>query len=189
MPSNPGSILDSVKKVLGLNSDYTEFDIDVTMHTNMALATLTQLGVGPSTGYSIDDSTSQWTDFTPQHYLLGPVRSFVYLSVRLIFDPPSTSFVIEAIEKQIAELGWRINVMAEQPPIPSGVFVANWYDLTGMTDFPSGWIATSAVLVMPTSCAATPATPKFTSVPPVFTGCGTGGLAGLGMMMFASGET
>jgi hypothetical protein len=135
MSSNPNSILDSVKKVLGLDADYTEFDMDVVMHINTTFTTLQQLAVGPKTGFAIVDNTLLWSDYTDNLNLLGAVRSYVYLRVRMLFDPPATSFTIEAFTKQIQELEWRLNVMAEEinppsQPIPVPIDPWNvWEDL------------------------------------------------------------
>lgn len=108
------SILTSVKKALGLDPDYTPFDVDVVIHINSALSTLNQLGVGPPEGYSITDSSALWSDFLGVYESrLEFVKTYVYLKVRLIFDPPTAGFVLTSIEKQILELEWRINVECE----------------------------------------------------------------------------
>lgn len=107
------SILESTKKVLGIAADYTAFDMDIVMHINSALATLNQLGVGPDAGFFIEDDSAEWGDFVGEDPRYNQVRSYVYLKVRLIFDPPATSFVIAAMEKQIQEHEWRLNVLRE----------------------------------------------------------------------------
>lgn len=110
------SILTSVKKILGLAEDYTIYDLDITMHINSALATLTQLGIGPQDGFAIEDATSTWDDFlatTTSPIQLNPVKTYVCLRVRLIFDPPATSFAIDSFQKQINELEWRLNIVRE----------------------------------------------------------------------------
>lgn len=107
------SILLSIKKLLGPTSECEVFDLDIIMHINSALSTLTQLGVGPSEGFFIRDAHSLWSDF-----IQGPkfemVKTYVYLKVKLIFDPPSSSAVIESINRQISEFEWRLNVAAEE---------------------------------------------------------------------------
>lgn len=109
------SILEDVKKVLGLESSYDVFDQDVIMHINTALSTLTQLGVGPQNGFMINDASATWLDFLGEdNFRLNMIRSYVYLRVRLLFDPPSTSFAIESFNTQIKELEWRINVVREE---------------------------------------------------------------------------
>jgi hypothetical protein len=109
------SILTSIKKLLGIEEDYTHFDADIVMHINSVFMILTQLGVGPSEGFIIEDKTKTWTDFLPNSDLakLSAVKSFIYLKVRLLFDPPSSSAVIESTNKLISELEWRLNISAE----------------------------------------------------------------------------
>lgn len=107
------SILNSIKKNLGLGSDYTPFDDDIIMHINSVFSTLHQLGVGPESGFSIEDEAAVWSDFLDGDDRLNNVKTYVTLKVRLIFDPPSTSFAIESFQKQITEYEWRINVTRE----------------------------------------------------------------------------
>jgi hypothetical protein len=118
MPANPASILDSVKKALGIDYADASFDIDVIMHVNSALGILRQIGVGASSGYAIDDNTALWTDFTEDIVLLSPLKSYIVLKVRLWFDPPQNSKTIDSMEKQVVELEARLNLLAEQidPP-------------------------------------------------------------------------
>lgn len=125
MTANPASILDSTKQVLGVQSDDESFDIDITMHINTCFRILDQLGTGPSGGYVVTDRTQLWSDFDPA--ILPPVKSYVYITTRLLFDPPVTSFGLDAAFKVRDELGWRINVLAEEvnppeelPITPSG---------------------------------------------------------------------
>ena len=107
------SILTSVKKMLGIPEDYEQFDMDIIMHINSVLMILTQLGVGPEEGFVIADKTDEWNDFIGDNVLLELVKSYVYLKVRLIFDPPQSSSVIEAMNRQISEFEWRINVAVD----------------------------------------------------------------------------
>lgn len=108
------SILTSVKKMLGIPEDYEHFDADLIMHINSVLSILTQLGVGPSEGFSIKDETAKWDDFLPAGSKnLESVKSYVYLKVRLIFDPPLTSSVTDAMNRMISELEWRISVAVD----------------------------------------------------------------------------
>lgn len=107
------SILDSVKKNLGLNSSYTVFDPDVTMHINSVLATLNQLGIGPDDGFMIEDNSTTWDAFVGTDVKLNSVKTYIYLRVKMFFDPPQTSFVIDAMNKQIEEFEWRLNVKRE----------------------------------------------------------------------------
>lgn len=108
-----GSILDDVKKVLGLDSSYTPFDADVTMHINTVLAVLSDLGLGSDGGMSIADNTVTWTNLFGNDPTINYVKSYTYMRVKMMFDPPQTSFVIDAYRKQIEELEWRINVNRE----------------------------------------------------------------------------
>lgn len=108
------SILITTKKVLGLDQAYEVFDMDVIMHINSALATLNQLGIGPVDGFQIEDDTATWTDFIDVNTKFNPVKTYVYLRVRLLFDPPTTSYLIEALNNQVKELEWRLNVEREE---------------------------------------------------------------------------
>lgn len=108
------SILNSVKKVLGLLPDYTEFDDDILMHINSAFSTLQQLGVGPKIGYMIQGPDEEWSDYLFDNATLNNVKTYVFLKVRVIFDPPQTSYLVTAFEKQISELEWRLNVNREE---------------------------------------------------------------------------
>ena len=107
------SILTSIKKLLGIAEDYNQFDPDLIMHINSVFSILNQLGVGPSEGFSISDSYAVWDDFIPDKPKQNLVKSYIYLKVRLLFDPPLTSAVIESINRQISECEWRLNVIAE----------------------------------------------------------------------------
>lgn len=108
------SILTSTKKMLGIDADYTVFDLDIITHINSALSTLSQLGVGPAVGLSIEDASSNWSDFIAgDDPFYNSVKTYVYLKVRLVFDPPAVSYVLIAAEQQIRELEWRLNVTRE----------------------------------------------------------------------------
>lgn len=107
------SILFTIKKMLGLDEDYTPFDADIIVHINSALMTLTQLNVGPKNGFMITSYEETWDDFLTNEVMLGAAKNYVYLKVRMLFDPPSNSFVMDALKQQAEELGWRLNVMAE----------------------------------------------------------------------------
>lgn len=107
------SILISIKKLLGITEDYTHFDADIIMHINSVLAILCQLGVGPPEGFSIEDSKAKWSDFLQNDDRLNLVKSYVHHRVRLLFDPPLSSAVLEAIERTIKELDWRILVASD----------------------------------------------------------------------------
>ena len=107
------SILTSVKKMLGIPEDYEQFDMDIIMHINSVFMILTQLGVGPEEGFTISNKSDKWSDFIGEGKLVELIKSYVYLKVRLIFDPPQSSSIIEAMNRQISEFEWRINVAVD----------------------------------------------------------------------------
>lgn len=107
------SILTSTKKQLGIAPDYDHFDADIIMHINSVFMILAQLGVGPSTGFSITDDSAVWTDFIPESACLEAVKSYMGMKVGLMFDPPSNSIIMEARNRTISELEWRLHVAAE----------------------------------------------------------------------------
>ena len=115
------SILDTTKKVLNLADNYDVFDPDVMMHINSAFSTLAQLGVGPAQGFAISDASATWDDFLGGDPKFNNVKTYIFLRVKLVFDPPSTSFGITAVEQQIKELEWRLNAQREDeswtPPV------------------------------------------------------------------------
>lgn len=109
------SILTSIKKLLGISEEYTQFDDDIIMHINTVFLNLTQLGVGPAKGFFIEDDAADWEDFVdvesePQ---LQAIKTYVYLKVKLLFDPPLSSAVIESTNRMISELEWRLNVAVD----------------------------------------------------------------------------
>lgn len=106
------SILTSIKKLLGITEDYEQFDTDIVIHINSAFSVLTQLGVGPVSGFSIEDSSAVWSDFVDDSRL-EMVKSYIYFKVRLAFDPPTSSAATQAINEQISELTWRLNVAVD----------------------------------------------------------------------------
>jgi hypothetical protein len=108
------SILNSTKKILGIANDYTAFDLDIITHINTAFSTLTQLGVGPADGFMIEDDSAVWAEFIDTDNQLNSVKSYVFLRVRLLFDPPGTSYLINAYQDQIKELEWRLNTHREE---------------------------------------------------------------------------
>lgn len=108
------SILTSIKKMLGIAEDYTHFDADLIMHINSVLSILTQIGVGPSEGFFIEDDDATWADFIPEDPRLGFVKSFMHLKVKLLFDPPLSSAVMESMNRMLEEFEWRIHVEADQ---------------------------------------------------------------------------
>ena len=107
------SILTSIKKMLGIAEDYTEFDEDIITHINSVFLNLTQLGVGPEEGFMIEDNTAVWEDFIDDSVQLQAIKTYMYLKVKLLFDPPLSSSVTESFTRMIAELEWRLNVAVD----------------------------------------------------------------------------
>jgi len=107
------SILTSVKKMLGIAEDYEHFDDDIVMHINSVFLILYQLGVGPDTGFTISNKYANWSSFTDNEILLEAVKSYMYLKVRMLFDPPTSGSVMEAMKSLISEYEWRLNVLVD----------------------------------------------------------------------------
>ena len=107
------SILTSIKKLLGITEEYDQFDPDIIMHINSVFMVLTQLGVGPSEGFSIEDDTSVWSDFIQDTNKIEAVKSYIYLKVKIVFDPPQHGPTLEAFKESIKEYEWRLNHQAE----------------------------------------------------------------------------
>jgi hypothetical protein len=112
------SILTDVKKALGLAEDYDAFDPDILMHINSVFSALTQIGVGPENGFQVDDSSATWDDLLAGDARYNMVKTWTYSKVRLIFDPPSTSFAIAAQQEVIKELEFRIYMVSEVDKAP-----------------------------------------------------------------------
>ena len=108
------SILTSIKKMLGIDEEYDCFDTDIILHINSVFMILTQMGVGPSEGFTISDKTTTWDEFLQDTKKLESVKSYVYLKVKLLFDPPLSSAVMDATNRLISELEWRLNVAGEE---------------------------------------------------------------------------
>lgn len=108
------SILTSTKKILGIAESYTVFDLDVLTHINMAFSVLNQLGVGPIDGFSIEDADAEWTDYDVPDNQLHMIKTYIFLKVRMAFDPPPTSFLIDSSNEQIKQYEWRLNSFREQ---------------------------------------------------------------------------
>lgn len=112
---NAESILTSVKKLLGIAEEYTQFDTDIIIHINTIFMALQQMGIGPKDGFSITDENDIWTDFMEDSILLNSVKTYMYLRVKLLFDPPLTSSTVDSFNKLISELEFRMNSKAEYP--------------------------------------------------------------------------
>lgn len=121
------SILKSTKKNLGVSSEDDSFDQDILTHINSAFSNLTQLGIGPDEGFRIEDDETEWEDFLGDEIRTDSAKTYVYLYVRQVFDPPTTSYLIAAFAKQMEQLEWRLNVHREGDgwvdPIPPVVIV------------------------------------------------------------------
>lgn len=107
------SILTSIKKILGITEEYTHFDQDIIMHINSVFMVLTQIGIGPSEGFFIEDDSATWNDFIQEDKTIEAVKSYMGLKVQLLFDPPLSSSVMESKKRLIDEFEWRLNVQAE----------------------------------------------------------------------------
>ena len=101
------NILTSIKKLLGINPEYQEFDQDIIMHINTVFMILNQLNIGPSEGFVIVDGLEEWGDYTTA-LNENAVRTFIYLKVKLMFDPPTSSVLMDSINNTLAELEWRL---------------------------------------------------------------------------------
>lgn len=107
------SILTSIKKLLGIAEEYTHFDTDIMIHINSVFMDLHQLGVGPEDGYQVDNVADAWNEFVTSDKNLEAVKTYTYLRVKMIFDPPTNGSVLNAYKEQIDKLEWRLNVQAE----------------------------------------------------------------------------
>jgi hypothetical protein len=107
------NILNSIKKLLGIPEDYTAFDQDIMIHINSVFMILSELGVGPSNGYSLKDGTEKWGDFISDDENLEGIKTYIYMKVKTIFDPPLNSAVLASMKELISEFEWRINNEAE----------------------------------------------------------------------------
>lgn len=107
------SILNSTKKQCGIAKDYTIFDDNIIPEINTVFADLLQMGVGPKEGFAIEDDSAEWSDFTQNDPRLAPVSTYVHLRVRMVFDPPTNSSVMEAMQRRIEEIEWRLNAAVD----------------------------------------------------------------------------
>jgi hypothetical protein len=107
------SILGTIKKMLGVDSADIAFETDLIVDINSALMTLNQIGVGPIDPFFIMDGSATWTDFLGTSNKLEAAKMYIYMKVKIIFDPPTSSFVLDAMKNQITELEWRLNVQVE----------------------------------------------------------------------------
>lgn len=108
------NILKSVKKNLNLDPEYSAFDYDILTHINAAFSTLNQLGVGPAEGFYLEDGSEDWGAYSVPAEQQHMVKTYLYLKVRMLFDPPTTSFLLSSMEKQLSEFEWRLNAFREE---------------------------------------------------------------------------
>ena len=101
------SILDSIKKLLGIQPEYRAFDEDLIIHINTVFAVLNQIGIGPQEGFFIVDETTNWDEYMSD-INQASVRTYVYLKVRLLFDPPGSGILVDSINRMLSELEWRL---------------------------------------------------------------------------------
>jgi len=112
-PIGSESILNTIKTMLGLESDYTAFDTEILNHINSVFTTLTQIGVGATTGFYITGPTETWLNFVTDVATILSVKTYIYLKVKLLFDPPASSFVLDALSRQASEIEWRLQVKTD----------------------------------------------------------------------------
>ena len=110
------SIFKTIKSLLGPDADYDVFDQDILIFINTAIATLTQLGVGPSSGFRVTGDSETWADFIGDRNDIDSVKSYIYMKVRLAFDPPSSATVSSSYEEACKEYEWRLNVAVDTWP-------------------------------------------------------------------------
>lgn len=109
------SILNTIKKMLGISEDYDAFDTDIIVGINSAIMALTQIGVGPADGFVVKDSAQTWMDFLGDRQGIESVKQYIYCKTKIAFDPPTSSFVIEAMKEIIRETEFRISVAVDPP--------------------------------------------------------------------------
>lgn len=127
------SILKSTKKSLDIPEDYNVFDGNIIMHINSVFSTLNQLGIGPIDGFEIENDSANWDDFLGGNVRFNFVKSYMHLRVKMMFDPPGTSFLLESLKEQKDEFEVRISYLRE-----SGMWLPASPDLDGGNAFGSG---------------------------------------------------
>lgn len=113
------SILMTIRKLVCGNPYADHFDTDLLVHINACFSILNQLGVGPENGFVVTDETQSWSSYIADNYILNMVKTYVTLKVKKIFDPPLTSSVLEAMDKEISQLEWRLNVAVDPVKLTS----------------------------------------------------------------------
>lgn len=107
------SILNSIKKMLGVDAEYTVFDQELILHINSAFMILNQLGVGPEEGYRIADASNVWSEYTEDESMVGAIADYIYMRTRLSWDAPQNSATISMYNDKIREFEWRLNVAVD----------------------------------------------------------------------------
>jgi hypothetical protein len=119
------SILQDVKQMVGQEWDDTSYDLDIKTHINSVFLDLQQLGVGPSDGFEIQDASTKWDAYLGSNKNLNAVKSYIYIRVRLLFDPPTNSFLVQSLEKQVEKMEWRLQVEMDPPFVPTVIGEVN----------------------------------------------------------------
>lgn len=117
------SILTSIKKLIGISEDDAGFDLDLIFHINSVFLILYQIGVGPEIPFSISDKTTTWSDFIPDISKLEAIKTYMFLKVKMIFDPSTSSIVLESQKNLLSELEWRLNLEVDPGFIDTNVEV------------------------------------------------------------------
>lgn len=105
------SILNNIKKLLGFDPEYTAFDTDIIIHINSVFSIMHQIGAAPPDGFMITDATATWDDFLEGKQNVEFIKSYIFLRVKIVFDPPANSFGLDALNKVIDEMTWRLNIL------------------------------------------------------------------------------
>jgi hypothetical protein len=112
------SILITIRSMLDVDQDYDGFDTSIIAGINTAIFSLSQLGIGPDGGYSITGETETWSDLFDGVSNLDAVKSYIWLKTKMEFDPPTTSFLLESINRQLTQLEWRLMVEVDPDFVP-----------------------------------------------------------------------
>ena len=138
-PGLDGSILLTMKKMLGLDMNYNAYDTDIIVFINSAMMTLQQLGIGPERGFAVTGLQEKWSDFIPSDTMLEGVKHYLFLCVKMVFDPPTSSFVLDSMKTQKEELEWRLREQVEFYP-GDGTRKGYWEGQSDVEVTPSGAI-------------------------------------------------
>lgn len=141
MAALANSILDDIKKLLDLDPDYTAFDLNIVLFINSAFATLNDIGVGPTETYSIDDKTNLWAEFFGLRADNKDVKTYIFLKVQMVFDPPTQSYVLTAKQEVLKEIEWRLQARNDRYVSPNAYSAENpppgfWWEINDAEGFP-----------------------------------------------------